>query len=289
MLANILVTGLINGSVYALLAVGFSLIFGVGRVLNLTHTAYYMLAAYIIFQLMGVYGMHPVLAVVMAAGVTAAAGTVIYRIIIDPVRERETTVLILTLALAMVIQEVMLLVFGGSYRGVPSLVKGFTTVFGVRISWQYILSFVVVFLVLLAVWLLISRTRFGISLMAAAQDREVANLMGINVKLTATLAMVIAVALAALAGAMVAPLYTLDPHMWMHSLIVVLAVVIAGGLGSLKGSLVAAYILAFAETLVVFLVPDGAFLRGSLSLLIMLVVLMIRPEGLFGVFMEGER
>lgn len=289
MLSNILVMGLINGSVYALLAVGFSLIFGVGRILNLTHTAYYMLAAYIIFYLMSALGIHPALAVFISIGATTVIGAVIYKLIIDPVRERETTVLILTLALAMVFQEIMMLVFGGSYRGVPSMVDGFTTVLGVRISLQYILSFVVVFFVLMAVWLLLFKTRFGISLTATAQDREVASLMGINVGVTATLAMVIAVSLAAIAGAVVSPLYTLDPHMWNHSLIVVLAVVIVGGMGSIKGSLIAAYILAFAETLVVFLIPDGSFLRGSLSLLIMLLVLMVKPEGLFGVFLEGER
>ena len=90
-------------------------------------------------------------------------------------------------------------------------------------------------------------------------------------------------------GAVVAPLYVLDPHMWMHPLIIILAVVVLGGLGSIKGSFVGAYILGFAEALVVFLVPMGAFLKGSVALSIMIVVLLIRPEGLFGVAFEEER
>lgn len=289
MLANIFVMGLLNGCVYALLAAGFSLIFGVGRILHLTHTAYYMLAAYIIFYLAGAAGLPPVAAVFVSVFVTTAAGVFFYRLLIEPVREHETTVLIMTIALAMFLQEVMLLVFGGHFRGVPAMVGGFATVWGVKITYQYVLSLVTIVFVLAAVWLLLSKTRLGVALRATAQDREVANLMGIDVGLTATLAMLIAVALAAIAGAVVSPLYVLEPAMWAHPLVVVLAVVIVGGMGSIKGSIMAAFILAFAETLIVFLVPNGAFLRGAFSLFVMLVVLMARPEGLFGVFFEGER
>ncbi|MEW6273512.1 MAG: branched-chain amino acid ABC transporter permease [Bacillota bacterium] len=289
MLANIFVMGLLNGCVYALLAAGFSLIFGVGRILHLTHTAYYMLAAYIIFHLVGAAGVSPVLAVFVSVLATTIGGVLFYRLLIEPVREHETTVLIMTLALAMFFQEVMLLIFGGHFRGVPAMVGGFTTIWGVKVTYQYVLSMVTIVFVLAAVWLLLSKTRLGIALRATAQDREVANLMGINVGLTATLAMLIAVALAAIAGAVVSPLYVLEPAMWTHPLVVVLAVVIVGGMGSIKGSIMAAFILAFAETLIVFLVPNGAFLRGAFSLFIMLVVLMLRPEGLYGVFFEGER
>jgi len=91
------------------------------------------------------------------------------------------------------------------------------------------------------------------------------------------------------AGAVVAPLYMVQPYMWMHPLIMVLAAVVLGGLGSAKGSVIAALILGFAETLVIFLVPGGSFLRGAISLCVMVVVLMLRPEGLFGVVFEEER
>jgi branched-chain amino acid transport system permease protein len=92
-----------------------------------------------------------------------------------------------------------------------------------------------------------------------------------------------------LAGAVVVPLTILDPFMWMHPLIMMMAVVVLGGLGSLKGSFVGAYILGFAEALVVFLIPKGAFLKGSVALSVMILVLLIRPEGLFGVAFEEER
>jgi branched-chain amino acid transport system permease protein len=88
---------------------------------------------------------------------------------------------------------------------------------------------------------------------------------------------------------MVAPLYTLEPHMWLNPLVLVLAIVILGGLGSVKGSFIGAMILAFIEVTVVFLMPGGAFLKVAIALAIMLAILIIRPEGLFGVYMEGER
>jgi branched-chain amino acid transport system permease protein len=113
--------------------------------------------------------------------------------------------------------------------------------------------------------------------------------MGINEARVAMMTMGISVGLAAFTGAVVVPLTILEPHMWMHPLIMMMAVVVLGGLGSLKGSFLGAYILGFAEALVVFLAPMGAFLKGSVALSIMILVLLIRPEGLFGVSFEEER
>jgi branched-chain amino acid transport system permease protein len=113
--------------------------------------------------------------------------------------------------------------------------------------------------------------------------------MGINEARVAMMTMGISVGLAALTGAVVVPLTILEPHMWMHPLIMMMAVVVLGGLGSLKGSFLGAYVLGFAEALVVFLAPMGAFLKGSVALSVMILVLLIRPEGLFGVSFEEER
>ena len=114
--------------------------------------------------------------------------------------------------------------------------------------------------------------------------------MGINVDRTGMITMAIAVALAAIAGALVAPIFgSIQPHMWMHPLVMVLAVVVLGGLGSIKGSLLGAFILAFAENLVVFYAPSGAYLKGAVAMTIMLIVILIRPGGLFGVTFEEER
>ena len=289
MLEGIIITGLISSGVYALLAIGFSLIFGAARIINLTHTAFYMLAAYLIFTFTSSFDLNPVLSIVISIVAVTIIGVLVYKFVIERIRAHEATVLIVTIAMAIIIQEVVLLAFGGHFRGVSSLISGYATIVGVKVTYQYLLTFGAVAIILFGTWALLMKTRLGIAIRATAQDRAIANLMGINVARIGMITMAIAVALAAIAGALVAPLFTLTPYMWMHPLVMVLAVVVLGGLGSIKGSFVGALILGFTETLVVFLVPMGAFLKGAVALAIMLVIILIRPEGLFGVSFEEER
>jgi len=289
MILDILITSIINGSTYALLAIGFSLIFGVARIVNIAHTAFYMMAAYCIY--FASYKMGLPLLVGMAAGIVLVPifGLIVYKIFIDPIREHEAAVLIGTIALAIALQEVMMIIFTGDYLSVPPIVAGYFTLFGVKVFYQHLITFVAVVVVLGGLRFLLMKTRLGVAIRATAQDREVANLMGMNESRVALITVGISIALAALTGAVIAPLTILDPFMWMHPLIMMMAVVVLGGLGSLKGSFIAAYILGFAEALVVFVIPMGSFLKGSVALSIMILVLLIRPEGLFGVAFEEER
>jgi branched-chain amino acid transport system permease protein len=289
MAVNILISGLISGSMYALLAIGFSLIFGVARIVNIAHTAFYMLAAYCIYFITGKMGLNPVTAMVAAVLVVTLLGLIIYMLFIKPIREHEAAVLIGTIALAIAMQEVMLLLFRGSFRSVPSLIDGFFLLLGVKVFYQQLLTFIVVLLTLGAIWALLMKTRLGLAVRSTAEDREVANLMGMNESRVTMIAMGISVGLAALTGAVVVPLTIVSPFMWTDPLVIMMAVVVLGGLGSIKGSFVGAYMMGFAEALVVFLIPKGAFLKGPVALSIMILVLLIRPEGLFGVAFEEER
>jgi len=289
MILDIVISGLISGSIYAILAIGFCLIFGVARIVNIAHTAFYMVAAYGIYFGTHVLGFHPLWCMLASVVMVTLFGLIAYKLFIDPIREHEAAVLICTIALAMAMQEIMLLMFTGSYLSAPALIGGFFQVSGVKVFYQQLLTFGIVLLIMAALWAMLMNTKLGLAIRSTAQDREVANLMGINESRTAMLTMGITVGLAGLAGAVVVPLTILDPHMWMHPLIMMMAVVVLGGLGSLKGSFAGAYILGFAEALVVFLIPKGAFLKGSVALSVMILVLLIRPEGLFGVAFEEER
>ena len=289
MIIDIIISGLINGSVYALLAIGFSLIYGAARIVNLAHTAFYMVASYCIYFATHKMGVHPVLAMLAAIILVTLIGLICYKLFINPIREHEAAVLIATIAMAMAMQEIMLLIFTGDYLSVPSLIGGYLKIFGVKIAYQQLLTFGVALLILAGVWALLKKTRVGLAIRSTAQDREVANLMGMNESRVAMITMGVSVGLAAFAGAVVVPLTVVNPHMWMHPLIFMLAIVVLGGLGSLKGSFAGAYILGFTEASVVFLIPLGAFLKGSVALSVMILVLLIRPEGLFGVAFEEER
>ena len=283
----IVIHGLINGGGYALLAVGFSLIFGVARIVNLAHTAFYMLAAYLVYAFARLLDLPLPLSVVLAIIAVAIVGVLSYKLVIDPIRGRETTILIVTIALAIIIQESVTVKFGTAATQPVRLVSGYATILDIKVFYRDLMAFGVAAVTLLGAWVLLMRTRLGIAIRATAQDREVANLMGINVARTGMITMAIAVGLAAIAGAVQAPAAT--PTMWMPPLVMVLAIVVLGGLGSLKGSFVGALILGLAEASVVVLFPEHAFLKEAVALAIMLAVILIRPEGLFGVAFEEER
>src|SRR4030042_292975 len=289
MIEGIIVQTLVKGSVYALLALGFALIFGVARVLQLAHTAFYMLAAYGIYSFGDLMGLDPIWSILLSLVITTGLGLLTYKLFIDRVREHHVTVMLITLALAMVFQEVMLIFFTGQYRSAPAIVTGYWEILGVRFVFQNLLVFVGAAVVLLIIWVLLSKTRLGIAIRATAQDTEIANLMGINVSTILFLVMGIAAALAAVAGVLVAPTLVLEPHMLWPPFVMVMAIITLGGLGRVKGSVIGAFILAFVEVLVVFLVPTGAFLKGAVALLVMVIVLIFRPEGLFGIVFEEER
>ncbi len=289
MIEGILITTLVKGGVYALLALGFSLIFGVARMLNLAHTAFYMLAAYGIYTFAKLLGLSPIVSIILSLVITTLIGLVTYKLFIDRIREHHVTVLLITLALAMVFQESMLLAFGGHYLSAPSFVAGYLEIIGVKVSYQHLLTFGTVLVVLAGIWVLLAKTKLGIAIRATAQDTEIANLMGIDVSRILLIVMGIATGLAAVAGVVVAPTLILEPHMWMPPFVMIMAIIVLGGLGSIKGSVIGAFILALVEVMVVFLLPTGAFLKGAFALLVMVIVLVVRPEGLFGVSFEEER
>jgi len=291
---DIIISGLISGSTYAILALGFSLIFGVAHIVNISHTAFYMLASYTIYSWLYKFGFspviaNPVIAMLVSIAVTTVLGVICYKLLIEPIREREAAVLIATIALAMVFQETMLLGFGGHYLSVDPLIEGYTQFMGVKIMYQQILTIIIAGVVLAVVWTWLSKTKTGLAIRSTAQDREVANLMGMDESKIAVITMAVSVALAAFCGAIVVPLTVVTPFMWVSPLIMMMAAVVLGGMGSLKGSFVGAYILGFTEALVVFLLPGGAYLKVSVALLVMVLVLVVRPEGLYGVFFEEER
>jgi branched-chain amino acid transport system permease protein len=289
MIEGIIVQTLVKGSVYALLALGFALIFGVARVLQLSHTAFYMLAAYGIFTFASLLGWNPIVSIILSIVITTGLGLLVYKLLIDRVREHHVTVMLITLAVAMVFQQLMLIAFTGQYRSAPSFVTGYWEILGVKVAFQNMLVFVGAAVVLVIIWALLSKTRLGIAIRATAQDTEIANLMGINVSTILFSVMGIAAALAAVAGVLVAPTLILEPGMLWPPFVMVMAIITLGGLGSVKGSVIGAFILALVEVLVVFLLPTGAFLKGAFALLVMVIVLIVRPEGLFGIVFEEER
>lgn len=289
MFLSILINGLVSGGMYAVLAVGFSLIFGVAKILNMAHTAFYMLSAFLIFILTIILRMQLSLAAIFGVILTGVLGIICFKLCFDRIKVHETAVMIVSVAIAMFIQEVLLLIFGEQYRIIFPFVPGLIEIAGVNVLYQHVFVVGTSIVTLLAIWILLSKTRLGKAIRAVDQDSEIANLMGIDVSKISMKIMGISSVLAGVAGVMVSPIVMVHPLMWLNPLVVVLSAVVLGGLGSVKGSVIGAFILGFAETLVIFIVPGGSFLKGAASLAVMVVVLLIRPEGLFGVIFEEER
>jgi len=279
----------VNGSVYALLAAGMSLLFGVGRIINLAHTAFFVLAGYSMYYFMRAldWGALPSIAITVV-GVTLV-GLLAYRFLINRVRQHQQVVLLITVALAMAIQEILLALFGEYYRSSPDLIPGVTVIFGNRVQNQYLLIIGAVVAILIILSLLLSKTKLGTAVRATANDAEIASLMGINVSRTLMITMGIATGLAAVAAVLVSSSWIIYPMIWMQPLTMVLVIVVLGGLGSIKGSFIGAYMIALAEVLAIRFVPSGAYLAMPLMLLVLVIVLVLRPGGLFGIVLEEER
>jgi branched-chain amino acid transport system permease protein len=289
MALGILINGMILGAIYAILTLGFSLVFGVAKVFNLAHTGFYMVAGFLLYTVSGLlkYSVQP--SAILAIFITAFFGMICYRLVFDRIKEHETAVMLIAIALAMLFQEVITLIFGADFNRVEPFIPGFFEIQGIRVSFQHLLGIVTSMVALGGVGLMLSKTRLGRAIRAVSQDREIANVMGIDVSRICLITMGISTGLAGIACVVVAPIFMVHSQMWLSPLPIVLASVVLGGLGSIKGSIIAAFMLGFAETTIVFLIPGGAFIRGAVSLGTMVIVLLIRPEGLFGVLFEEER
>jgi branched-chain amino acid transport system permease protein len=288
MLKMLIINGLVLGGMYAMLAIGFSLVFGVARILNMGHTAFYMVTAFLIYIGSRILKLPFLPSVGFSILIVGILGIGCYQLLFDRVKEHETAIIIISIAVAMLFQEILLLIFGGQYNGIPPFFSGFVRMWGINITYQHLLAIGATVVTLVGIWFLLTKTKLGIKIRCVSQDKEIANLMGINVGWICTLTMGISALLAGIASAIIAPIFMVHPLMWVNPLIITLAAVVLGGLGSIKGGAIAAFLLGFAETIVIFLFPQGSFLRGAISLSTMIAVLLVRPQGLFGIVFEEE-
>lgn len=279
-LINILVLGAIWGALYTLIAVGFTLIFGVAGIINLSHGTFYMLGAYLAYTFMTLWKINVPMSALMAVGVTALVGILIDRFGIRPMRERHVYVLIITLALAFFFQELMYAFYGPHGKAVKSFVSGEMILANVHVTYQKVLTFFVSGALVTLLWFFIKKTKTGKSTSAVAQNRDAAILVGIRPERVYLITAGISAALASVAGVFIAPILEAVPTMWVFPLFKAFAVVIIGGLGSIEGAIIAGMLLGYSETMVSVLIsanyPDMVYLVA------IILVLVLRPRGLMG-------
>ncbi|GEJ57054.1 branched-chain amino acid ABC transporter permease [Anaeromyxobacter diazotrophicus] len=277
-----LLLGLINGSFYALLSLGLSIIFGLLNVVNFAHGALYMsgaMVAWLLAQYLGI-GYWP--ALLLAPAVVGLVGVVIERTMLRRLYQLDNLYgLLFTFGLTLVIEGLFHEQYGnsGNPYPVPEVLQG-----GVRLPFMYLPEYrawvvVVAMIVCFGSWLVIERTKLGSYLRAGTENPRLVQAFGINVPLMFTITYGFGVALAAFAGVMAAPIYQVSPGMGSNLIMVVFAVVVIGGMGSILGSILTGVGLGVIEGLTRYFYPPAS---SVVIFVIMALVLLVRPAGLFG-------
>lgn len=279
-MSQILVQGLLLSGLYALIAVGFTLIFSVGRVLNLAYGAYLMIGAYGYYYVVQVLGMPKAPGFVIAVLIGAAAGLLMYRFLVKRLAGNHVAVEISTLILAVVIQSGIVLLFNDSAKIMHPIVPGIMHVGGVTVTYNILMATVVSWVILGGLYLFVRKTHTGRALQAVSMDVKGAAISGIDTGRINMITWAISGALGAIAGVFFASYTQLSPNMWVTPLIIAVAVVIVGGIGSIVGTLIVAHIIGFMEIITTTLI--AAELRGVFTMALIIIVLVVSPKGLFG-------
>ena len=279
-MSGIIIQGFLISGLYALVAVGFTMIFSVGRVLNLAYGIYIMLGGYAYYTLAQVLEISKVASLLGAIAVGILFGIATYFVIVKRLLSNPIAVEISTLILAVVMQAVIILIYSPAPRAIWPIVPGISRVNNVIVSWNIFFAMLTSWVVLGALLIFVRKTQLGRAILAVSMDTKGALLSGIEPERINVLTWALSGALGALAGVFFASYTQLDPTMWVSPLITAVAVVIIGGIGSIMGSLVAAHIVGFMETITTTLIAPE--LRGVFTLLLIIVILVILPKGLLG-------
>ena len=275
-----LLLGLINGAFYALLSLGLAVIFGLMNVINFTHGAQYMMGAFASWMLLQYAGVPYWGALVLAPLIIGLTGIIIERLFISRLYHLDHLYgLLLTFGLALIVEGMFRQKFGSSGMPYTNPLPGGTNLGFMFLPWYR--GWVVVFslVVCLATWFMIEKTKLGAYLRAATERPDLVQAFGINVPRMITLTYGFGVALAAIAGVLAAPIYSVNPLMGSNLIIVVFAVVVIGGMGSILGAIITGFGLGLIEGLTKVFYPEAS---STVIFVIMAIVLMIRPQGLFG-------
>lgn len=277
-----LVNGLVSGSIYALMAVGFTLVFGIMHVINLAHGELYMLGGFSTFFMVSIYHINFFVALVATLLIVGVLGFFIERIIFRPLRNASLlNTLLASIGLSLFISNIVLRLAGSDMRNIDFPFSGKSiSIIGTSISiHRLIVLLLTAFLVCLLGWI-IKYTKVGKALRATAQDTDASALMGVNINFIYGIIFAISAGLAAIAGGLIGSLYVVDPSMGALPGMKAFIIVILGGMGSVIGALAGALIFGFAETFTTLFLESSY--QDLVGFIILILVLLFKPNGLFG-------
>jgi branched-chain amino acid transport system permease protein len=270
---------------YILLAVGLTLIFGILRTLNFAHGSLYIVGAYIVYALFKMMGVNYFLAMVAAIIGVAGLGVFLEAAILFPMTKQKSflTSLGAIIGVSMIIEGLLSFIFLGEDVTIGSIVTGTVSISGAILSVERILVVILCGLVMLGVYVWIQKTKQGIAIRALAENPRVANMQGISTRFIRFLVIAIASTVAGVAGAIITPLFYLNPFLGGHLVFKALVIVAVGGMGSVEGSILAGLLIGFIEGIgLAYIGP----IAEALSFIIIIAIFLFRPRGLLGVEYE---
>ncbi|BDG58985.1 branched-chain amino acid ABC transporter permease [Caldinitratiruptor microaerophilus] len=278
-LAQQVLNGFVLGSIYCLVALGLSLIYGIMEVPNFAHGHLYMIGAYVVLFLL-LAGVNYWVTLVLAMALMALVGLVVERVVFRPMRDApQTSVLIAAVGLLLFLEALAQALWGADYRRMPPVFESTVRILGLQITGQRLVVVVAAVVLMLLLYLFLKRTRLGAAIEAVAQDRDGAALVGIPVGTVTMVTFAVATALAAAAAALAGPIFLVYPGMGAMVALKAFVIIVLGGMGSLPGAVLGGYILGLAESLSVTFLP--AEFKDVVAFLLLVAILSLRPAGLF--------
>ena len=280
LLAQGIAIGLVNGALYILTALGLTLIYGILHIVNFAHGEIYMLGAMLVYLFFVVLQWPLALVFVTVVVLAALAGLAVERGVFRNLRGLWMQLLVASVGISLIIQSLSWIAFGAQEKNVPSVLPGVLNLAGVRLPVERLAAAGVALVLVVGLYWVVYRTKTGLAMRAIEEDEETARMLGVNSDRVAAIAVALGFVLAALGGAFVAPIYSLNPGMGLEAILMSFIIIIIGGLGSITGTVLAGLLIGMLESI-------GALVLGSeaahvLVFVAMIAVLILRPQGLLG-------
>ena len=274
-------TGINLGLMYALIAIGLTLIFGIMRIIQYAHGEFYMLGAYVLYYWSSVLKLPYWLGILVSAGAIFIIGALLQLLLFRPLHGKNILYsLAVSMGLIFIISSGGLITFGTVVKGIPSVVTGGVSVLGAFYTYERMVISIFSATLILALWFFLQRTTTGMAMRAVSEDPEVSSLQGINTRRIHWIAFGLGSALAAVAGCLMGTLLSIVPTMGFIATVKAFMIVILGGLGSVPGALIGGLIIGFIDSFVTTLISaDVAYIIGFITIF---VILVFKPSGLFG-------
>lgn len=284
-MVDILISGVLRGGMYVLIALGLALIYGVMEIPNFAHGEYYLFGAYAAYFALTTFGQTPIIAIIVAALTGFVFGALIEKVTFSPLRKRSTgdwvtNAFMIAAGIQLIIQNSVQYIFSANYFGVEKLWDGSVIIGKFNVSYDRLVAFGIAMVTLAIFWLFLKKTKTGISILAVADDETGAMLMGVDIAKVHTLTYALGCMLAALAGGALISITPAYPTMGTAPNLAAWFVVILVGVGNLSAVIVGGFIVGLFEVASTYIV--GAAWQNVISLSAIVLILLFKPNGLFG-------